>query len=48
MVDVPPESIGVACESGWMNVETFLQWVHFQQYVHSSAGSLDIGWARYP
>jgi len=27
----------VACESGWMNAEIFLQWLHFQQNVHSSA-----------
>ena len=32
------ESIGEICESGWMNTETFLQWLqHFQQHVHSSA-----------
>ena len=38
MIDAPPESIGVACESGWMNAETFLQWLqHFQQNVHPSA-----------
>jgi hypothetical protein len=38
MVGAPPESIGVAWESGWMNAETFLQWLqHFQQHVHSSA-----------
>jgi hypothetical protein len=27
MTGAPPESIGVACESGWMNAETFLQWL---------------------
>jgi len=37
MIGAPPEGIGVACESGWMNAETFLQWLHFQQHVHSSA-----------
>jgi hypothetical protein len=37
MIGAPPESIGVACESGWMNAETFLRWLHFQQHVHSSA-----------
>jgi hypothetical protein len=38
MIAAPPESIGVACESGWMNAETFLQWLqHFQQHAHSSA-----------
>jgi hypothetical protein len=38
MIGAPPESIGVACESGWTNAETFLQWLHhFQQHVHSSA-----------
>jgi hypothetical protein len=38
MIGAPPESIGVACESGWMNAETFLQWLqHFQQHVRSSA-----------
>jgi hypothetical protein len=38
MIDAPPESIGVACESGWMNAEIFFQWLHhFQQHVHSSA-----------
>jgi len=37
-IGAPPESIGVACESGWMNAETFLQWLqHLQQHVHSSA-----------
>jgi hypothetical protein len=25
MIGAPPESISVACESGWMNAETFLQ-----------------------
>jgi hypothetical protein len=25
MIGSPPESIGVVCESGWMNAETFLQ-----------------------
>ena len=38
MNGAPPENIDVACESGWMNAETFLQWLqHFQQHVHSSA-----------
>jgi len=38
MTGAPPESIGVDCESGWVNAETFLQWLqHFQQHVHSSA-----------
>jgi hypothetical protein len=38
MNGAPPESIGVACESGWMNAETFLHWLqHIQQHVHSSA-----------
>ena len=37
MVGTPPESMDVVCESGWMNTETFLQWLHFQQDVHSSA-----------
>jgi len=38
MIGALPESIGVACESGWMNAETFLPWLqHFQQHVHSSA-----------
>jgi len=38
MIGAPPESIGVACESGWMNAETFRQWLqHFQHHVHSSA-----------
>jgi hypothetical protein len=38
MIGAPLESIGVACESGWMNAETFLQWLqHFQRHVHSSA-----------
>ena len=38
MIGAPPESIGVACESGCMNAETFLQWLQtFQQHVHSSA-----------
>jgi len=38
MIGAPPESIGVACESGSMNAETFLWWLqHFQQHVHSSA-----------
>ena len=38
MIDAPPESIGIACESGWKNDEIFLQWLqHFQQHVHSSA-----------
>ena len=38
MTGAPPESIGVACESGWMNTETFRQWLqYFQQHVHSSA-----------
>jgi len=38
MIGAPPESIGDACESGWMNAETFLHWLqHFQQHVHSSA-----------
>jgi hypothetical protein len=37
MIGAPPESIGVACEIGWMNAETFLQWLHFQQHVHPSA-----------
>ena len=38
MIGAPPESIGVACESVWMNAETFLQWLqHFQQHVHSPA-----------
>jgi hypothetical protein len=38
MVVAPPESIGVACESGWKNAETFLQWLqHIQQHVHPSA-----------
>ena len=38
MIDAPPESIGVACESGWMNAEIFFQWLqHFKQHVHSSA-----------
>jgi len=40
MIAAPPESIGVAYESGWMNAETFLQWLHFQQHVHSSAARL--------
>ena len=52
MIGAPPESIGDACESGWMNAETFLQWLqHFQQHVHSSAARpvlFDIGWARWP
>jgi len=25
MIGAPPESIGFACENGWMNAETFLQ-----------------------
>jgi len=38
IIGAPPESIGVACESGWMNSETSLQWLqHFQRDVHSSA-----------
>jgi hypothetical protein len=38
MIDAPPESISFACECGWMNAETFLQFLqHFQQHVHSSA-----------
>jgi len=38
MTGVPPESIDVAYESGWMNAKTFLKWLqHFQQYVHYSA-----------
>jgi len=38
MIGAPPESISVACESGWMNAHTFLQWLqHFQQHVPSSA-----------
>jgi len=38
MIVAPPKSIGLACESGWMNAETLLQWLqHFQQHVHSSA-----------
>jgi len=38
MIGAPPESIGVAFESGWMKAETFLQWLqHFQQHVHFSA-----------
>jgi hypothetical protein len=38
MIGAPPESIGVTCESGWLNAETFLQWLqHFEQHVHSSA-----------
>lgn len=38
MVGAPSESIGVPCESGWMNAETFLLWLkHFQQHTHSSA-----------
>ena len=38
MIGAPPESNGVACESGWMNAETFLRWLqHFQQHVHPSA-----------
>jgi len=38
MIDAPPESISVACASGWMNAKTFLQWLqHFQQHGHSSA-----------
>jgi hypothetical protein len=37
MIGAPPESIGVACKNGWMNAETFLRWLHFQQHVHSSA-----------
>ncbi|XP_046417413.1 MFS-type transporter clz9-like [Neodiprion fabricii] len=37
MVGAPPESIGVAAKSGWMNGELFLQWLqHFQRHVHSS------------
>ncbi|KAF2882926.1 hypothetical protein ILUMI_23249, partial [Ignelater luminosus] len=37
MIGAPPESIGVACESGWMNAKTFLRWLHhFKQHVHSS------------
>jgi len=41
MIGGPPESIGFARESGWMNAETFLQWLqHFQQHVHSSLAHL--------
>jgi hypothetical protein len=35
MIEAPPESIDVACESSWMNAETFLQWLHFQRHAHS-------------
>jgi len=38
MIGAPPENISVACKSGWMNAETFLQWLqHFQQHVYFSA-----------
>jgi hypothetical protein len=37
-IAAPPDSIGVACDSGWMNAKTFRHWPqHFQQHVHSSA-----------
>jgi hypothetical protein len=43
MISAPPKSISVACESGWMNVETFLQWLqHIQQHEHSSAARPDL------
>lgn len=34
MIGVPPDSIVIPQESGWMNSEVFLQWLqHFKRYV---------------
>ena len=49
MIGAPPESIGVACESGWMNADIPSVATTFPAACASfcsSSGSLDIGWAQ--
>jgi len=49
MIGAPPESIGVACESGWMNADIPSVATTFPAacaFFCSSSGSLDIGWAQ--
>ena len=39
LVGCPPGSVGVASPSGWMNAETFLQWM--KHFIHHTGCSMD-------